>query len=149
MFTSLTKREIKHCCFVNRQDMTCYRRRKLPNIHIQIHQTININRFPLRISRENLVKDQNIFPLVIIFLILIIFSFDDVLMSWRENWCWSLLEVERLNCDVVETSNNVLFLVNSPIHEYRHPGDQRSRSLEFAQRRNCIFTFPPLNEYFL
>ena len=41
-----------------------------PNIHMQILQT-GLYTFPLRISWENLMKDQSIFFLVIILLILI------------------------------------------------------------------------------
>ena len=61
-----------------------------PNIHIQILQT-GLYTFPLRISWENLLKDQSIFSLVIILLILITFSLDIVWISLGENWCWSLL----------------------------------------------------------
>ena len=41
-----------------------------PNIHIQILQT-DLYTFPYRMSKENLIKDQSIFPLVIILFILI------------------------------------------------------------------------------
>ena len=41
-----------------------------PNIHLQILQT-DLYTFPSRISWENLIKDQGIFPWVIILLILI------------------------------------------------------------------------------
>ena len=41
-----------------------------PNIQIQILQT-DLYTFPLRISKENLIKDQSIFSYVIILLILI------------------------------------------------------------------------------
>ena len=47
--------------------------------------------FPQRISsRENLIKDQSIFPLVImiILLFLITFSFNNVLLLSEENWYW-------------------------------------------------------------
>ena len=47
--------------------------------------------FPQRISsRENLIKDQSIFPLVImiILLFLITFSFNNVLLLSGENWYW-------------------------------------------------------------
>ena len=36
------------------------------------------------------MEDESIFTLVIIFLILIIFTLDDVLISLGENGCWSL-----------------------------------------------------------
>ena len=41
-----------------------------PNIHMQILQT-DLYTFPYRMSKENLIKDQSIFPLVIILFILI------------------------------------------------------------------------------
>ena len=41
-----------------------------PNIHIQIPQT-DLYTFPYRMSKENLIKDQSVFPLVIILFILI------------------------------------------------------------------------------
>ena len=41
-----------------------------PNIHIQILQT-DLYTFPYRMSKENLIKDQSVFPLVIILFILI------------------------------------------------------------------------------
>ena len=64
-----------------------------PDIHIQILQT-DLHVFPQRISWENLIKDQSIFPKVIILLILVNFSFDNVLILREENSCWSLLELE-------------------------------------------------------
>ena len=42
-------------------------------------------KFPYRISRENLIKDQSMFPLVIIFFILITFSLHYVLTLLGEN----------------------------------------------------------------
>ena len=48
-----------------------------PNIHIQILQT-DLHTFPLRISWENLIKDQGIFSLVIILLISTTLSLDNV-----------------------------------------------------------------------
>ena len=41
-----------------------------PNIHIQILQT-DLYTFPYRMSKENLINDQRIFPLVIILLIVV------------------------------------------------------------------------------
>ena len=55
-----------------------------PNIHIQILQT-DIYTFASRISKENLIKDQGIFSLVIILLILITLSLDIVWMLLGEN----------------------------------------------------------------
>ena len=60
------------------------------NIHLQILQS-NLYTFPLRISCENLIKDQGIFSLVIILLILITLFLDNVWILLGENWCWSLL----------------------------------------------------------
>ena len=47
----------------------------------------------IKIREENLIKDQSIFPLVIILLTFKIFLLGDVLIMIlsRENWCWSLL----------------------------------------------------------
>ena len=39
-----------------------------PNIHVQILQT-DLYTFPHRMSKENLIKDQSVFPLVIILFI--------------------------------------------------------------------------------
>ena len=66
-----------------------------PNIHIQILQT-DLYTFASRISKENLIKDQGIFSLVIILLILITLSLDIVLMLLGENWCCSLLAPKGL-----------------------------------------------------
>ena len=45
----------------------------------------------LEISWESLIKDQSIFSLVIISLILVTISLDNVWISLGENWCWSPL----------------------------------------------------------
>ena len=66
-----------------------------PNIHIQILQT-GLYTFSWRISWENLIIDQGIFCVVIILLILITLSLDNVWISLGENWCWSLLGNEGL-----------------------------------------------------
>ena len=66
-----------------------------PNIHIQILQT-GLYTSPSRISWENLVEDQNIFPLVIISLILPTLSLDCILILFRENWCLLLLGLKGL-----------------------------------------------------
>ena len=55
-----------------------------PNIHIQTLQA-DLLTFPQGISGENLIKDQSIFPLVIIFSILITFFLDSVLIMLGEN----------------------------------------------------------------
>ena len=61
-----------------------------PNIHMQI-LLIDFLAFPSRINWESLVKDQSAFPVVMILLILLAFSVNDVWILWGENWCWSLL----------------------------------------------------------
>ena len=66
-----------------------------PNIHIQILQT-DLHTFPLRISWENLIKDRDIFSLLIILLILITICLDNLWISLGENWCWSLLGLKGL-----------------------------------------------------
>ena len=66
-----------------------------PNIHIQILQT-DVHTSPLRISWENLIKDHGIFSLVIILLILITLSLDNVWILLGENCCWSLLGLKKL-----------------------------------------------------
>ena len=66
-----------------------------PNIHLQILHT-DLYTFPLKISWENLKKDHGIFTLVIILLILITFSFDNVWIFLGENWCWSPLGLNGL-----------------------------------------------------
>ena len=65
-----------------------------PNIHIQI-LLINFHTFPLRIDWEDLVKDQNASPVVMILLILLGVSVNDVWILWGENWCWSLLPLKK------------------------------------------------------
>jgi len=61
----------------------------------------------LRISEENLFKDQSIFLKVIILLILITFCPNDVLILLGENWCWSLLGLEEnYNFNFVESGEN-------------------------------------------
>ena len=55
-----------------------------PNIHIPILQT-DLYTFPLRISKENLIKDQSIFSLVITSLILLSLSLDKLWISLGEN----------------------------------------------------------------
>ena len=62
-----------------------------PNNHTQILQS-DLHTFPLRISWENLIKDQGIFSLVITLLILITISLDNLWISLGENWCWSLFK---------------------------------------------------------
>ena len=66
-----------------------------PNIHINILQT-DLHTFPYRINWENLIKDQSIFPLVIILLILITCSLDCVWILLGQNWCWSDLGLKVL-----------------------------------------------------
>ena len=47
-------------------------------------------------SWENLIKDQSLFPLVIILFVLITLSLDNVWISLGENWFWSLLGLKGL-----------------------------------------------------
>ena len=61
-----------------------------PNIQVQILQS-DLHKFPLRISWENLMKDQGIFSLVIILLILLTLSLENICIMLGENWCWSLI----------------------------------------------------------
>ena len=79
----------KHCMWILRPNTLS------PDIHIQILQT-DLHTFPWRISRENLIEDQSIFPEVIIVLNLITVSFDNVLILFGQNWCWSLLGLKVL-----------------------------------------------------
>ena len=73
------------------------------SIHIQILQT-DLHTFPLRFSRENLIKHQGIFSFVIIFYILTTSSLDNVWTLLGENCCWSLLGLKGL-IKVVMASN--------------------------------------------
>ena len=66
-----------------------------PDIHLQILQT-DLHTFPLTISLENLIKDQSIFSMVIILLILIPLSLDSVWILLGETCCWSLLSLKGL-----------------------------------------------------
>ena len=66
-----------------------------PNIHLHILLT-ELSTFPYTVSWENLIKDQSIFPLVIILLILIIFSLDCLFALSGQNLCWSLLRVKAV-----------------------------------------------------
>ena len=64
-----------------------------PKIHIQILRT-DLHTFLYRISWENLIKDQSIFPLlVIIWFILVTIPLQYVLILSGESWCWSLLNL--------------------------------------------------------
>ena len=75
-----------------------------PNIQIQILCT-SVHKLPYRISWENLIKDQSISPLFIIFLILPTFSLDDVLILFGETWFWSLLGLKGLRWPSPSTLN--------------------------------------------
>ena len=88
-----------------------------PNIHMQILQT-DIHTVPQR-EIESLIKDQSNFSLVIIWLILLIISLDNMWILLGENWCWSPLgfkwwhmhqnETEALLNNLVQITT-VLFL---------------------------------------
>ena len=67
-----------------------------PSIQQQILQT-DLHIFPSIISWENLIKDQSIFSLVIILLILITLYLDNVWICFGENWRWSPLGLTGLN----------------------------------------------------
>ena len=71
-------------------------------IHIQILQT-DLHTFSLRISSENLIKDHCIFPLVIILLILITLTLDNVWILLGENCFWSLLALNGLKKKIKHT----------------------------------------------
>ena len=64
----------------NHASTTTKRHHKQPNIHKQILQT-DLHTFPYRMSYENFIKDQSIFPLVIILLILISYT---LYYHWRD-----------------------------------------------------------------
>ena len=66
-----------------------------PNIQAQILQT-GLHTFPQRISWENVIKDKGIFSMVIILLIFITLSLDNIWILSGENWCWSLLGLTGL-----------------------------------------------------
>ena len=58
----------------------------------------------IRISWENLIKDQSIFPQVIILWILTTYFLDCVLILLQENWCWSLLWLKGIcRCKVTSS----------------------------------------------
>ena len=89
-------------------------------------------------SWENLFKDQGIFSLVIILLILITVSLDNVRILSGENWCWSLLGLKGLS--TLESLQGLL-----PFN-----GSLRSRLLELRQGCHSTnsLTFPwPLNSF--
>ena len=66
-----------------------------PNIHIRILQT-DLHTSPLTISWENLIKDQSIFSMVTILLILITLFLDNVWILLGETCRWSLLGLTGL-----------------------------------------------------
>ena len=91
------KKTLENCCLVFTSARKCkIRQFHSPNIHIQILKT-DLYTFPLKISEENLIKDQSIFSWVIILLILITSSDDNVWISLGENCCWSLLGLTGLS----------------------------------------------------
>ena len=93
-----------------------------PNIHIQILQT-DLYTSPWTISWENLIKDQSIFSMVIILLILITLSLDSVWILLGENCWWSLLALKgftpvthricRLKKHLTVTSENVCWSIRT------------------------------------
>ena len=75
-----------------------------PNVQIQILHT-SVHKLPYRISWQNLIKDQSISPLFIIFVNSPNLCFDDVLILFGENWCRSLLELKGLRWPTPPTLN--------------------------------------------
>ena len=69
----------------------------IPNyFHIQISQT-DLHTFSWRISGENLIKDQCIFRLIIILLIVITCFHNDVLiLLWKTDVCYSLKKANSI-----------------------------------------------------
>ena len=60
---------------------------------LQILQT-DLHSFPVRISGENLIKDQSIFPLIVNLFTLTKFILGDVFILLGENWFSSRLRLE-------------------------------------------------------
>ena len=91
-------------------------------IHIQILQT-DLHTFSLRISSENMIKDHRIFPLVIILLILITSSLDNVWILLGENCFWSLLNIpfnhEQPVKTVLATGNKILIIYRQTLNSKR------------------------------
>ena len=94
-------------------------------IHIQILQT-DLRTFSLRISSENLIKDHRIFPLVIILLILITSSPDNVWILLGENCFWSLLALKNIPFNheqpvqtVLATGNKILIIYRQTLNSKR------------------------------
>ena len=81
-----------------------------PNIHLQILQT-DLHTFPWRTSRENFIKDQSIFPWVIVLLILITFSLDYLLILLGEIYRSSLSEDLKLKVIKHSLHNGIKILV--------------------------------------
>ena len=61
-----------------------------------LFRSTDLHTFPLRISRENLIKDHGIFSMMIILLILITLSLTVYGLLLGENCCRSLLELKGL-----------------------------------------------------
>ena len=88
IFTQITAKEpsLESMCNINPSS---------PNIPIQILQT-DLHTSPVTISWENLIKDQSIFSMAIILLILITLSLDSVWILLGETCCWSLFALKGL-----------------------------------------------------
>ena len=71
----------------------------IPNyFHMQISRT-DLHTFSWRISGENLMKDQSIFPLIIILLIVITCFHNDVLiLLWKTDVCYSVKKANSIFC---------------------------------------------------
>ena len=110
-----------------------------PSIQEQILQT-DLHIFPSRISWENLIKDQSIFSLMIILLILITLSLDNVWICFGENWCWSPLGLTRLNSSGPEGFGGTLL----PLPFVSPPPPP----VYFVRYENNFFFFETLNSAF-
>lgn len=65
-----------------------------------------------KIRRENLLKDENIFPPMIIFLTLVtvLLDFEFVLLAGlKESWCWWFLACKRLTTAIIALLYPCLF----------------------------------------
>ena len=121
------------------------------NIHIQVLQT-DMHTFPYTISWENWIKDQGIFPVVIILIIPITFPLNYVLKMLRGNWWLSLMPTEHYwlilfafflilslgfwHGQFVHLSNKVKNIISSRCHEHKPHNTMHRQS---SPRRDCLF----------
>ena len=132
------------------------------NIHIQILQT-DLHTFPYTNSWENLLKDQNILPEVIILFIVINFSFNYVLILLGENWCWSLLGLLTMEINVREeitikwqnysflsnkyTSSSISNVINNKNELWKTVRLTRFRKPTISIRCNVLQVWPPVPSF--